>query len=297
MLNIFHRSSLCSDWLDARRPYLFFGHGTGDTFNACLALKSLRLQSNQQADAIIPAYQLPLVHFLCDCLGLPIRNLHCLDFFDHSHVNALAQRHPEFKFTFGFPPPVTAPGVHICWTEPSVYPQRFRLDESDLVSFRSNVCTSAFGNVSRPDQSTAVLFTSMSQSIRLPESFWQLLTAGLRRRGFKVLVNTSGNSNYGREAVGDVSALTLTHPELMHLVYANPSLVTLIGLRSGIFDILRLADSQSIVFYPSTPAWMWGACRLHRVGYSRLRAQEVLLPPRFEVDEDYFRALLDSLVV
>jgi hypothetical protein len=284
------KEGLSSDWIEKGRTYFLFGHGTGDTFNALLGIKAAGL--NNDVDFIVPKYQAALVAYLCERLELPVQRVYSIDFFSHSHVNTLPAKHPEFRFEFGFPRQRVEPGIQIVWLAPRLYPRHWRLNEDDLLRLRSRIVHDPAPSPIELPGKTALLFTSMSAGIRYEHSLWTNIARGLGDKGYRLYANESGNSHYGNEGLEGVSRLALSHPEILRLVYRHPHDLVLVGLRSGIFDLFRLSENKGLIFYPSNPTWMWGECRLEHVGYSRLRAQEVLLPRSFTIDGSFIEAML-----
>jgi len=113
-----------------------------------------------------------------------------------------------------------------------------------------------------------VIFSPFAYSMRtLPSGFWVGLAEALEARGYTVAVNVGEERE--RNFIPDTVTLRLEFPEMMS---AMELAGTVVGMRSGFFDITARARCRRIVLYPPSVAEsvVWNSTNIEFCGLKRM---------------------------
>lgn len=91
---------------------------------------------------------------------------------------------------------------------------------------------------------TVILFPYAKTATKMPETFWEKLTSLLVQKGYTVCTNSGGDGE---------PAIKGTKPLFFDIRYALETVEaagTVIGLRSGLCDVIASAKAKKIILYP-----------------------------------------------
>jgi hypothetical protein len=236
---------------------LIFGYGTGDTFNALLHLS--RSPPLCSYEIVIKSPQKNLVLFMLDLFSRQPEAIHVVDYWKHDFSQIIGRLHESHSKARGIAPSLRQPDIIDCWVSPSFYQKIIPIEDGYI-----NQLISAFK--SKPPKTvipdgSVMLFTTAGTNFSEYSVPWQSIVTTLKDRGLNnIYANISGNSNYGEEHVAGTTSLHIEHDELIRAVYQTKDL-RIIGIRSGVLDILRFASAKALVLYQRNPAGIFKTCR------------------------------------
>lgn len=118
----------------------------------------------------------------------------------------------------------------------------FSLPE-DTIPYKP-ACLQKYKDLSQIEQGKAVIFSPYAKSVTaLPDSLWQEIVDSYLEKGYQCFTNV----------VGDEVPLERTmpiSPSIAEIQSVVERAGTFIGIRSGICDVIKMADCQKIALYP-----------------------------------------------
>lgn len=244
--------------LETDKLYLIFGFGTGDTFNAMIHL--CKAPPTVDYELIIKKPQLNLVIFLIKLFSRIPRVIHVIDHWNHDFSNVIKAAFPSVGFFRGFQGNLDMRGLVDVWHNPFNYNKIIPLSDIDIDAICAYF-SSENPKETLPDNSV-IFFPTAGENFKDYLPPWGALADELRAAGHEnIFVNVSGVPNYGSENIPGVVPLSLSHEELIRSIYGKKGKVKLIGVRSGVLDILRFSKARALVLYQPVPSGIFETCR------------------------------------
>lgn len=243
--------------LDVGHLYLIFGYGTGDTFNALIHLA--KAPPVVPYSLIIKKPQLDLILFLLELFQSRPTSLLVVDYWQHDFDQQVSSRFPSLGFQRKFEPLMKDRGLVSCWASPSLYDKILPHTDVDIEAIRAYF-SSVKPSTYLPD-GAVLLFPTAGTQFSEYKPNWAAMVKELKQLGIQnIFVNVSGIKEYGNEHIEGASPLTLSHRELIRLVH-NTRDLKIVGVRSGVLDILRFCDAKALILYQRAPEGIFETCR------------------------------------
>lgn len=243
--------------LDVGHLYLILGYGTGDTFNALVHLAKAPPQVPYSL--IIKKPQLDLVLFLLELFQARPTSLLSVDYWQHDFALQVSSRFPSLGIQRKFEPLMKDSGLVACWASPSQYNKILPHSEADIEAIRAY-----FAQIRPPTALPAgavLLFPTAGTQFSEYRPNWGAMVSQLKQLGAEnIFVNVSGIKEYGDEHIDGATPITLSHRELIGLAHNSLDL-KIIGVRSGVLDILRFCDARALILYQRVPEGIFETCR------------------------------------
>lgn len=237
-------------------PVFVLGAGTGDTFNALIhSEKTLR---NMRYGLIVRKTHYDLVETILNNFLSKPEIIYVCD--DEVILNKWATSGGVGVYR-GPVPKYINPGLYILWADPSDWDYCNSLTVEDQIRWQTYF-SSIKTSIDLPSMAF-IFFTSAvtHQGTSIDFKFFanHLLSLGVSRD--LIFINSAANSHlYGDEEIHGFKTLLLSHKDIIGNVYRLAGRVMLIGVRSGMFDIMRFSESFAYVshdlnFIRNTPGW------------------------------------------
>jgi hypothetical protein len=248
----FHEVTVNRDHL-----YLILGYGTGDTFNALIHLQ--KYPPSIPYSLIIKNPQKNLVRFILNIFAKKPLYVLSIKYWKHDFSVKIAQHFPTVTFARGFEVNSSRVGFIDLWLNPSNYQKIAPLNDQDIINI-----IEAFGktksNIKLAPNST-VLFITAGENFSQFVPNWRRIADVLTQCGLPdVYVNRSGVNEYGSEEIEGITPLDLNHSDLISLFYSQEN-INIVGVRSGVLDILRFSKQKALVLYQPKPSGIFETCR------------------------------------
>jgi hypothetical protein len=275
---------------------IVLGYGTGDTFNALIHLQKYPPRS--EYSLIVKAPQSDLVQFMLRLFERPPVSIICIPYWKHDFSVKLATHFPSIPFARGFEPHSTWQGLIDLWQNPFNYQRLAPLGALDLDRIRHLFSNSSLSNFLEPH--STVFFTTAGANFSQYIPDWKRFSEFLKSVGApNVYANRSGVKDYGEEVIEGVPTLDLKHSELIQLFYSQAN-INIVGVRSGVLDILRFSRQKALVLYQPVPAGIFETCRFGLIDNDFDLVETICLPNNHEfqhsVVEYYLKHFIASRV-
>lgn len=273
------------------RLYLTLNASLGDTFNALLHLTvsppsvtySLICKSDHASliSLLMPLFK-PKPHEL---IFVPTQ--------DGNFPLKIAQKNTLNTLQRGFQGSLSSAGHVILWSHPASYNNVVPLKPQHIERWVRHA-SSIQNSLNLPRQSV-IFFTRRGIGPQFAPPF-NILSEHLKRIGFvNQFSNVSQIAHYGDERIPDTEPLAITIDQVVSLAYSRPDLI-LIGLRSGIFDVVRFARCPCVMLYDKETLGLWSSMRIAHLPHL-VPKLELLYEGTFASDqwETLFSEIIDFL--
>lgn len=237
--------------------YLTLNASLGDTFNALLHLSTN--PPKVPYTLICKRDHVSLVSLMLSLFPMPPREIIIVPTQDGSFPLKTAQANTSIQLRRGFQGGIDSPGHIILWTHPNAYQRISPLSPHHIEAWRR--LAMRHQNTDDLPRNAVIFFARRGIGPRVPPPF-KALSGFLRSKGFQSqFSNVSQVAHYGEELIDSTVPLHLSIDSLVSLIYSRSDL-TLIGLRSGIFDIVRFSQCKSVLFYDTETEELWLSMRM-----------------------------------
>lgn len=242
---------------ESKKLYLILNASLGDTFNALLYLCSAPPKAPYEL--ILKKDHLNAASLLLARYERKPEVVNILETQDGNFPLFIMQVNSEFKLQRGFIPHPNLTGPLILWCMPDEYHQRIPLSEHDLNEWRLH-----FSRLTPPldiRNNSIIFFRSRGLN---PEYFpdFEKLAAQIKTSvNASLYANVSNIHHYGPESIPGVESVSPTVDQLIALAYSDEMVVSFVGLKSGMFDIMRFSKQALVPFYDDHQL-LWDRMRL-----------------------------------
>lgn len=261
-MNITHINIVNEINIEKNVLYVAFCYGTGDTFTALFHLKNSDINVNYKI--ICKHAHLDIVRLMVGLLkSPPIEIIDVSHFYYDIDYLLISKFRNITRIIKGIDKELLEEGLLICWHDPINYMKYVPVGLEDTEELREHFLNFETHEpaVNVPENSV-LLFQKQSYTSNIYPKLGKIIPV-LRELGYNdIFYNSSGIPHYGDEAVSHALPLSTSIMQLVHLCYSLNTKITLLGLRSGIFDLLRFSRQRAFILYDTDPSWLFDKFRL-----------------------------------
>lgn len=235
---------------DAKMSYVMFAHSTGDTFNGLVQF--LKVLPLCEFSLIIKKQQFELVEFILRLSQKKPVNIFIYDHFPNDFTMKFFSENNKIIYGgYGYFPYISQAGIYN-WGHSSFEDKRVNQLNTNDVQVIANHFVTHSPKIEIPDDSV-ILFPNYGTG-KLDIKWHTISNHILQKYGYKVFCNASGKTEYPNEAIHGVDTLEISQLELLANLYYKKN-IKLLGVRSGIFDLLRFCSLKMLILYMDEVVW------------------------------------------
>lgn len=224
--------------------YVILPYSNGDTFNALLYLQKHPPEIPYQM--VVKKNQAALATLLLERFDRQPEHLHIVNNFALM-ATKLRERFPDLSWHRGMIARCNRPGCLLLWDIPSSYHLNWQLDAGDIAAWGAYFSSLPCDEFVHGD---ALIFSmSASAPPTICPDFAQFAACISEHLSVSQYSNVSGIQEYGHEYVPGTTPISPRLDELLKLAYRPHARTYFIGLRSGLFDLVRFSNHRKAVFY------------------------------------------------